>query len=418
MASNIGVTQVRQGFCTTGTNGHQLHRMTAELQKRVEVRPQAKRSDTPPPDSASGGKRGPVSFINWRRGLAAFSFSPASAPSFGRTRVGDVLNQRVLGGLVALALIALVVSAITVLLTADRSALLLLTRFPPGLAAAAAALTLVPWVTNALRNRIWARFFGVELSFMEALRISLAVELGCAATPTAGGGGYLKLAMLMRRGLAIGPATCLMTLATLENGVFLCTAVPLVLLAAGGWQSLGIAHWLASLPENVFGSPGFLALPAVALVAVAAVRVFPPVRIRVALTLRSIRRFVMQVSGAYGLVARAGRRQVAQSVALAGIGYSARYAVVSLVVVGLGERANPLLHGALQWVVFLTAGMVPTPGGIGAAEAAFLVAYSPHLNGEVLGVAVVLWRFFTFYLPIAIGATLLMILITRKPEAI
>jgi glycosyltransferase 2 family protein len=50
------------------------------------------------------------------------------------------------------------------------------------------------------------------------------------------------------------------------------------------------------------------------------------------------------------------------------------------------------------------AGMLPAPGGGGAVELAFRAALSNTLPAAVFGAALVWWRFYTFYIYIAVGA--------------
>jgi uncharacterized protein (TIRG00374 family) len=50
------------------------------------------------------------------------------------------------------------------------------------------------------------------------------------------------------------------------------------------------------------------------------------------------------------------------------------------------------------------AGVVPAPGGGGAVELAFRAALGKVIPSEIFGAALVWWRFYTFYLYIAIGA--------------
>ena len=67
----------------------------------------------------------------------------------------------------------------------------------------------------------------------------------------------------------------------------------------------------------------------------------------------------------------------------------------------------------LQWVVFTLAGVVPSPGGMGAAEVAFLGIHAPFVEHGALVAATILWRLFTFYLTLAGGAAVLSLLLAR-----
>ena len=65
----------------------------------------------------------------------------------------------------------------------------------------------------------------------------------------------------------------------------------------------------------------------------------------------------------------------------------------------------PLSKLVLWPLVFLYGGAVaPAPGGGGAVEYGFKLAFTNVMSPAVLGGALVWWRFYTFYLYIMFGA--------------
>lgn len=82
----------------------------------------------------------------------------------------------------------------------------------------------------------------------------------------------------------------------------------------------------------------------------------------------------------------------------------ARLLVLPALVLPLAPHAA--LAPLLMWPLALFYGGVvaPAPGGAGFIEMAFHRALGPHIPGAVFGAALVWWRFYTFYLYLALGA--------------
>ncbi|MBN1464908.1 flippase-like domain-containing protein [candidate division KSB1 bacterium] len=137
------------------------------------------------------------------------------------------------------------------LLTTDRSIFETPHHFKSAYLFIAACLALVPWITNTLRVLIWTRFLGYRISFAHLLRITIGTELGSALSPTAIGGGYVKAGMLMHKGLTVGKATSLLTLGSMENGLFFLLALPTAVYLAQCWDLPMIQQIMERFQQNM-----------------------------------------------------------------------------------------------------------------------------------------------------------------------
>ena len=81
-----------------------------------------------------------------------------------------------------------------------------------------------------------------------------------------------------------------------------------------------------------------------------------------------------------------------------------RHSVITVLVWSLGIPADPGLFWLLQWVVFTTMTLVPTPGAAGGAEAIFALVFGPLLPPSAVGWLVMGWRLLTFYILLLAGA--------------
>ena len=69
----------------------------------------------------------------------------------------------------------------------DHAVFAELGRLPRRYLALALALGLVPWVTNATRMWLWARFMGLPLRWRDTLGVTLGGELASSVVPTSSG---------------------------------------------------------------------------------------------------------------------------------------------------------------------------------------------------------------------------------------
>ena len=83
-----------------------------------------------------------------------------------------------------------------------------------------------------------------------------------------------------------------------------------------------------------------------------------------------------------------------------------RYSIISVLLLSLGIVPRPLLFIAFQVIVFALLAFVPTPGGIGGAEALFSVIYSSFLPSHAIGMVTAGWRFITFYFVLLLASML------------
>jgi uncharacterized protein (TIRG00374 family) len=297
------------------------------------------------------------------------------------------------------------------LATTDREQLFVLREFSELHLLAAVLLTLVPWLTNALRTLVWLQFVGLHMTLLDAWKLVLATELGSAVTPTAAGGGYVKAAMLVQRGLPAGKAASLMVIGTLENATFFAIALPITLTLTRSWE--------LPIIQTVFGEVASHLRVVITIVGTLALAAWAGrvLRGRVKSTRDPNRRLTIleplivfmsrlrrDFLSVYAMIGRRGKSRFALNVGIAAAGWVCRYSVVTLLVAGLGAAVHPLKFAMLQWVVFTVVTFIPTPGGAGAAEASFYLVYGELIAPEVLGIATAGWRFFTFYFLLVLGA--------------
>jgi glycosyltransferase 2 family protein len=300
------------------------------------------------------------------------------------------------------------------LLVTDRSLLAALHEFPREYLLLAVALGLVPWATNALRLLIWTRFLGYPLGFRDALRMTLAVDLGSAVSPTAVGGGFFKWGMLVQRGVSPGAAASITTFPTIEDAIFFTIALPVAVFWTASWDLPVFAQIAEEFRRNAL----------LVSVVAAGIAFFTWLAIRwvlmgglgsrtqrrslhlLARARRRLRGTWRDAREVFRLIAKDGKSRFALSLGLTAVQWTARYSVISALIAFLGAPVQPVLFWLLQWVVFTLMAFIPTPGAAGGAEAIFFFIYSAFVPERVIGLATAGWRFLTFYLQLGLASVL------------
>lgn len=279
------------------------------------------------------------------------------------------------------------------ILTTEWSSLESMVRIDGRFLLLAVALAFVPWLTNSLRLRNWLRFFGHEVSLVHTLRAVISGELGASVSPTALGGGPFKVAALREYGVPLSRSTAMLGLGTLEDGCFALVVMPAGLILTGLWRAplAWDLDWLS--PEW-----SWLLVPLlVGLLAMLVDRFFLRKTLKHRLR-KSWRGFRDGLRDSFRLVGRRGAGTLARNILLAIVQGMARYSIITALVAGLGFEASPLRMAVTQWLCFTAMTLIPTPGAAGGAEASFLLLFHGTVPDATMGLAMFLWRFFTFYM--------------------
>ncbi|MBD3170714.1 MAG: flippase-like domain-containing protein [candidate division Zixibacteria bacterium] len=329
------------------------------------------------------------------------------------TKVNEFNFSRILKILSILIPAAIAGNVIYIFAASEPEILNNLTNYKLSYLFLAAVMVFMPWITNSIRTWLWSRVYGCKLSSSRALKSTIAAEIGSAATPTMVGGGYVKLFFLIKYGFTPGQATLTMLLGSLEDGVFFGIALPLALVITRAWDNEYVLKAADALLEY---------LPLVALGVVAlliAVLIINRLRLRksekasqtdysikavLSRVLKKLKNYISDFFTATKFVWNNGKGTFIINAILGGIGWCGRYGAISALVIGLGYQADPILFFLLQWVVFTTMTMIPTPGAVGGAEVSFGLIYSGLIPGAVIPVITGAWRFITFYLLVGVGA--------------
>jgi hypothetical protein len=313
-------------------------------------------------------------------------------------------------------LISVAYSAFTV----DGAALSAFNQFPAVCILALTGMLILPWLADTVRLQIWLRFLGKRERFAEVFRMTLASEMASALVPAAIGGNGAKLGWLITRGIAPGVASSVMFLGALEDTIFFTLALPLALLLSSKAQA-GIspdklwnmlqAHGLTGVRGIGFILAGVIAA---GLTGWVVWKLLPAnFKARLAKLADKIKQQAGLAKETLRLMMARGGWRFFITVSLSGVHWICRFSMLTVLLAGLQQYADPFNFFASQWLVFMLIKLAPSPGGTGGAELAFLTLYRSFLPENLLGLLVGAWRVLTFTLPVGL-ATLLFLALVRK----
>jgi uncharacterized protein (TIRG00374 family) len=314
-------------------------------------------------------------------------------------------------------LIAVAAAVVVIALTASRETLRGLGRIKLDWL----ALTVLLWALAAFfdgaRLAVLSRVGENRLSLFASIEIIYVGYFMAAVTPFQVGGLPLQLYLMNRRGISPGSASSMLLVRGVLYYVLLLAAAPVIANLLGA--STTLTHVLSGYIWLVI---------AMGVVLIGTSLVFPArlraLHERLSQTPKPglVRRGVLWVldefddfSAGLKLYLRPryyGWLALALVLTLAAI--AAAYAMSSTLLFGLGVANHPLRTAGLSMMLASVLLFVPTPGASGVAEAVAAGLYAQICPKYMLGVYVVLWRFFSFYLGALVGGIAALRHVTKK----
>jgi uncharacterized protein (TIRG00374 family) len=269
----------------------------------------------------------------------------------------------------------------------------------------AALLMLIEFSLGGARFWVLARELKPGFRWWDGLHVFLYLIFAAGLTPMQLGAGPAQYLILRRKGLHAHD-----TLAVLSVN-WVSGLIALVTVAAAGL-------WYLILDGNVAVSGllrGLIAMVGITVLAAIAVTLFPRQITRLLVGIRPFRRSrggrkILRAAARYRGAVREfkqngqGRRAWLFNVAMGFLALLARCLVGVAVLFALGVNADALSvigRQALQFAVLVVA---PSPGGSGVAEVTTIGLMTGVVPGALILSYTVLWRFFTAYMGITVGA--------------
>jgi len=281
-------------------------------------------------------------------------------------------------------------------------------------------LVVTAWACNGIRLKILTAALGYKIPLPRCIRITLSSEFGIAATPSGVGGGVLKIYLIRQQGIPVGGAMSMFTTDMTLDLLFTLIVIP-----------LGISSFL-TIFRPILRKPGEVLPVILGLLVVVAAITFAYLRFRATRNNRAagdagltrpkglrglfttwrrlLRKWAGEFHSGFSTLLRLRKLFLVAAFLVSVVQWSCRYGVLVLVLRALGAKDfNPFALFILQGLLFLGSLILVLPGGGGGVEAAFGLTVSQLVPGNIVGVALLLWRFFTYYLYLIGGGIMLLV---------
>lgn len=263
-------------------------------------------------------------------------------------------------------------------------------------------LAISPWIGHAFRIVMWSRWLDYPISFKSAFAIVMANDIGAAITPTAVGGGPVKIGMLVNKGMPAPKATFMVLLSATEDIIFYGTGIVLTLLYMHhvieqlGAYLLKHSYWLIGL--SIFFLAVVLGWKTVKLIFKKILSYFPVSwQLRLSRFNDGLRHYFSDIGQTYLDVVKTGKWRLAVSILILFFQWFTKFTILAIILISLGIPFTWFDMYIKQWIIWMGMLIIPTPGASGGAEAAFLVLFKGSLSGDLPNLIVSTWRFFTYY---------------------
>jgi len=308
--------------------------------------------------------------------------------------------------------IFLAISTVTAIILAyrgfDRSTLINLRSIKPGYGLLAGILVVIYWCLNGLRFQILVKGLKENVSFWVSLKAFMANLFLGAVTPFQTGGGPLQIYILNRAGVPLAKAfsACLMGAMLTIFSLVGSTILMLSFTRAKGLMS-------GRVMSAIFGLISLIFLLALVLFLLSIIKML------------LLKRFIGRVlkliapnrTGLYERIMK-GLDQYRQCMSeygkaqkhiliIAGILTFASISILGLIassiLAGLNVEHDVLGVFLIQFILNFIVYFSPTPGGSGIAEFSNYEMMD-HLTENMVEVYTLIWRFYTYFLGIGVGA--------------
>jgi glycosyltransferase 2 family protein len=281
-----------------------------------------------------------------------------------------------------------------------------------------------------LRIKVMSASLGYRVGFRHCVNMVLAGLLAGTITPGQAGGEPVRVHELYRSGLKLGDAAAVVIMERVLDGVILTVmgAVLMILMTSFFWSTF---------------SPALIILIIIAWIIMISVLLVPLLAVKYPVwTKKMLMRLVSwgvpkfsrwsssqdriigraddEISNLFTSISRfAGNARTGLfSGAVMTLGFwVVEFLVASVILMGLG-LAPSVVESFFFQIIIAIINMIPlTPGSSGITELGTSSLYALLIPSGVIGIFVLLWRFVTFYLNIAIGAVAGLAIFRRELES-
>ncbi len=260
-----------------------------------------------------------------------------------------------------------------------------------------------------------------HLSWRRSFQVIMLWEFASAVTPGVVGGAAIALYIVNKEGVNMGKTTAVVMITSLLDEMFYILLVPIIILIAG-YQNLFIEGANFALFNTKFGTLGIFIIGYVFMIILSLIiisgvfinpRGFKWVIIKI-FKFRLLRKWLGGAVKTGDQIITTSREMKGKpfkfwlkAYAVTVFSWTARFGVVNFLILAFVSGADHLLIYARQLIMWVIMLISPTPGGSGIAEFVFTDFLGEFIIPGLAPALALLWRLFSFYPYLFIGAIIL-----------
>lgn len=269
-------------------------------------------------------------------------------------------------------------------------------------------LAICPWIGHTIRVMIWSKFISHPMGFRELFPVMIVNDIGAALTPTALGGGPVKMAILIKKGMPASKATFLMLMSAVEDICFYIIGI--ILSAIYLKSTIGkIFHYLSEHLLVLITVLTIITLPFIfrqqtKSIIKYLILLLPEKRAKWFFNVkRNLTDYLSEIGAIFKMVIQKGKLRFLLSLNILILQWMTKFSILAVLLISLNVDFMWFDMYIKQWLISVSMLVFPTPGAAGGSEAAFLYIFQNEVTGDLANLIVSTWRFFTYYFTLIIA---------------
>ncbi len=303
---------------------------------------------------------------------------------------------------------------LVVFLTFDSGTINALMEIRPEYVLAAICVHASTYVIWGMRTRSLCKALGYDLSYTRSFEIVTSGTLAASITPSSLGGEPLRIHLLHVEDIPLGKATAVVLGERVLDGILILSMAPISIYIIRGilndsvfdamfiFAEAGLVILLVLLLYAIW-KPG----PTRKVVYFFVHRIAPLFGER---TDAALEKIISRVDSeleyfhdSISVLLNDGKKGLAFGIFHTVAFWLVDFSMLYIILLGLNQNPDPVVVLASQVIVMVLLVIPATPGASGIAEFAGTTVFSLFVSSSVLGIAVIAWRAFTFYMNVFVG---------------
>jgi len=274
------------------------------------------------------------------------------------------------------------------------------------------SITLISALFDVLRVYILAKGVDKSITFLKMFEINLSYIFVSSITPTSSGGEPVFIFFMTKRGLNLGKATAVILIRGFLHIFLIGIATPIIvffhrefifnkaLKLVFNYAAIFFSYVVIMMFLTIFKPQIVRKFFKIILIYLGKIRFLRKFRMKM---IKKVDYWVIEFNKGLHLFIQKKIGYLILSTIFTIFYLLFFYSIAYVILLSLNYKIPLLDVIMMQFVLFFLLYFSPTPGGTGIAEGGFYILFSHFVPNHLMGIYLVLWRFFTLYLWVIFG---------------